>query len=511
MKKNEGISEVLGSLLMIGVFVIAFGIITVSYLSQPLPEKTPQATFEIRVDIVDNNKHNLVHLIHSGGDSLKTYDATGKDASSNAEYYIRIDREETWPITDADLPVIPDMHQFAYWGDVSSDTNKDYLQPGEGLAVNLTSLPKNIDIIYKNHEGGETILWSGLIPRMIEFFGIPTDTNKTRIFTCVNEPVIFTDDSVGNIVYSDWDFDANVNPGIDASGEVATWSYPMVGWYTVTHNITTDEGYKFTQMKENYINVRHVHAGFTSDWDDVCDPDDNSCDYCKDNYPGRPCGREPLHVDFTDTSYCNPTAWSWDLGAGPTVYDQNPSYDYIYDYGTGDSITPAFYSVSLTASNSGGSDTLTKPDHVVVLPDCFIPRADFSYDGLVDLDGNMAVEFTDLSEAYPDEIVSWDWNFGDGKEHSYEQNPPIHEYDAGDYTVNLTVTNDCGNDDIESRLISFPCDTLTAGMSANPTTGPSPLTVTFTDLSTERENITAWRWSFGDGSYYFTTNTANHN
>jgi len=513
MKKNEGISEVLGSLLMIGVFVIAFGIITVSYLSQPLPEKTPQATFEIRVDIVDNNKHNLVHLIHSGGDSLKTYDATGKDASSNAEYYIRIDREETWPITDADLPVIPDMHQFAYWGDVSSDTNKDYLQPGEGLAVNLTSLPKNIDIIYKNHEGGETILWSGLIPRMIEFFGIPTDTNKTRIFTCVNEPVIFTDDSVGNIVYSDWDFDANVNPGIDASGEVATWSYPMVGWYTVTHNITTDEGYKFTQMKENYINVRHVHAGFTSDWDDVCDPDDNSCDYCKDNYPGRPCGREPLHVDFTDTSYCNPTAWSWDLGAGPTVYDQNPSYDYIYDYGTGDSITPAFYSVSLTASNSGGSDTLTKPDHVVVLPDCVKPIPWFKTEllGVDPEDGNYLVEFSDASQYWPEESRSLEWDL-DG-DHIIDRNDPhpVYEYEEGKHWVTLTVTNDCGKDNTVSREISFPCYPVEAHMHPDPTTGPSPLTVTFTDESFPSENITTWRWGFGDGTYYFTTDRDKRN
>ena len=171
MEKNKGISEVLGSLLLIAIFVTAFGIIAVSFLSQPVPEKAPQVTFEIRVDSVDNNRHNLVHLIHAGGDSLKTYDTAGKDAQSNAEYYILVDHEETWPISDANQGVETDAQQFAYRGDYSSDTNPAYLQPGEGFLVNLTSLPKYIDVIYKDTGGGEKILWSGLIPRMIEFFG----------------------------------------------------------------------------------------------------------------------------------------------------------------------------------------------------------------------------------------------------------------------------------------------------------------------------------------------------
>jgi PKD repeat protein len=54
------------------------------------------------------------------------------------------------------------------------------------------------------------------------------------------------------------------------------------------------------------------------------------------------------------------------------------------------------------------------------------------------------VEFTDKSSNEPDE---WLWDFGDG-ETSTEKNP-VHQYiENGDYTVNLTVKNEFGTDDI---------------------------------------------------------------
>jgi CSLREA domain-containing protein len=58
-----------------------------------------------------------------------------------------------------------------------------------------------------------------------------------------------------------------------------------------------------------------------------------------------------LNVSFSDTSTGSPTSWSWSFGDGTTSTQQNPTKNYA----AGDS-----YSVSLTASNAGGSNLVTK-------------------------------------------------------------------------------------------------------------------------------------------------------
>ena len=55
-------------------------------------------------------------------------------------------------------------------------------------------------------------------------------------------------------------------------------------------------------------------------------------------------------VQFTDTSIGSPTSWSWNFGDGGTSTAQNPTHT----FGTGT------YQVSLTVSNSGGSNTKTQ-------------------------------------------------------------------------------------------------------------------------------------------------------
>lgn len=58
-----------------------------------------------------------------------------------------------------------------------------------------------------------------------------------------------------------------------------------------------------------------------------------------------------LAVAFTDTSTNSPAAWSWDFGDGASSTERNPSHTYV---------SLGNYTVKLTASNSGGSNTATK-------------------------------------------------------------------------------------------------------------------------------------------------------
>lgn len=59
---------------------------------------------------------------------------------------------------------------------------------------------------------------------------------------------------------------------------------------------------------------------------------------------------ETLTVQFTDLSLCNPDTWSWNFGDGNTSNNQHPIHTYN---------TAGDYTVTLTATNSFGSDTYT--------------------------------------------------------------------------------------------------------------------------------------------------------
>ncbi|MQY70739.1 PKD domain-containing protein, partial [bacterium] len=122
------------------------------------------------------------------------------------------------------------------------------------------------------------------------------------------------------------------------------------------------------------------------------------------------------------------------------------------------------------------------------------PDADFTADprsGPVPL----TVSFTDLSTGDPTE---WFWDFGDTRT-STTQNP-THVYDSeGTYTVSLTVRNADGEDtEVKTNYITVTSGPLPAAdFTGTPRSGSEPLSVSFTDLSTE--NPTSWSWSFGDG------------
>ncbi|MBT3453393.1 MAG: PKD domain-containing protein, partial [Lentimicrobiaceae bacterium] len=90
------------------------------------------------------------------------------------------------------------------------------------------------------------------------------------------------------------------------------------------------------------------------------------------------------------------------------------------------------------------------------------------------------------------------WDFGDGGT-SIEQNPSYEYTDAGLYTVSLTITASNGSDtETKTDYIEVFYPVPNADFEGTPTSGNSPLTVNFTDLSSG--NIDTWTWDFGDGN-----------
>lgn len=114
---------------------------------------------------------------------------------------------------------------------------------------------------------------------------------------------------------------------------------------------------------------------------------------------------------------------------------------------------------TLTVSDNAGIDTGTLNSWTLnltglgeVLPQP--PQAGFSYSA----DG-LNVTFTDDSRDANDDIVSWEWDFGDGSI-STDTNP-MHQFAAGgEYTVSLTVTDSEGNSDTTSQTVVVSTDNI---------------------------------------------------
>ncbi len=130
-------------------------------------------------------------------------------------------------------------------------------------------------------------------------------------------------------------------------------------------------------------------------------------------------------VAFTDRSIGTPTGWSWAFGDGGTSILRNPSHVYSQS---------GLYTVRMTASYTGSSDTEQKTDYIRVVPDArFTANATSGK-------APLAVRFADASNGTP---TSWTWNFGDGTNATVQS--PSHVYArAGNYTVNLTARNGYG-------------------------------------------------------------------
>jgi PKD repeat protein len=194
-------------------------------------------------------------------------------------------------------------------------------------------------------------------------------------------------------------------------------------------------------------------------------------------------GSAPLNVGFSDTSTNSPIAWVWTFGDGGTSSVQNPVHMYT---------TAGTYTVSLLATNYGGSNSVTQTNYITVTGQS-LPVASFIANrtaGPVPL----TLNFTDTSTNSP---IAWVWTFGDGGTSSV-QNPSYTYTTPGTYTVSLTATNYGGNGTVTQGsyirvLPPFPV----AAFVSDVTSGSVPLTVNFTDMSTN--SPVTWAWTFGDG------------
>jgi len=207
-------------------------------------------------------------------------------------------------------------------------------------------------------------------------------------------------------------------------------------------------------------------------------------------------------IQFTDTSTGYPDAWGWDFGDGSTSSAQNP----VYSYATTGLKTVSLH--SYMAENGTITDTITKTDYInVTAAPPPAPVADFTGTPTTVSLGT-AVQFNDTSTYSP---TSWSWNFGDSLGSSLQN--PSHVYTSiGLYNVSLTATNAQGSD-TKTRINYINVTALAppvASFTSNVTSGAPPLSVQFTDTSTN--NPTSWHWLISkNSSIYFEYYAQNYN
>jgi PKD repeat protein/subtilisin family serine protease len=166
----------------------------------------------------------------------------------------------------------------------------------------------------------------------------PVTADFTADNTCIllGSHVNFSDLSHGDILGWLWDF----GDSLTSADQNPVHTYTTSGNFNVSLTTTGFCG-PVTKVKENYIEVHPSPIAPTVD------------------FSASPIwGFMPLIIAFTDLSRCFAEQWVWNFGEGGTSTEKNPSHTYNM---------PGTYTVSLTASGPGGSNTEVKNDYIKVI------------------------------------------------------------------------------------------------------------------------------------------------
>jgi PKD repeat protein len=157
-------------------------------------------------------------------------------------------------------------------------------------------------------------------------------------------------------------------------------------------------------------------------------------------------GPAPLVVKFNDTSTNTPTSWNWSFGDN-TWYNTTvaAARNATHSYGATGS-----YTVNLTATNAGGSNTKTQSNYIIVgtnaapvLGEIVVPVYPIIKGGTIQVNSTLTDNSLDTFKA------KWEW---DDKSNTSLNLPAgttkvtgSHKYTTPDiYKINLTVTDNGG-------------------------------------------------------------------
>lgn len=365
-------------------------------------------------------------------------------------FYITVDGE---PDADFDFTEInplefdfdnQSINAFSYFwefgdGESSNTTNPTHIFSSPGTYdVTLTAF----------NDCGSTLSVQSveaLIPIAADFTVGAIDDN------CAPFQVQFTDNSIGDVLEWNWEFEGGDPATSTEQNPIVTYS--QVGTFDVSLTVING-GIQNQIIQENVINVAGLpDALFTLNYtvgDDL--------------------------VDFVNAS-TDATQYEWDFGNGTTSTDPNPEATYTEE---------GIYTIEMIAHNDCGSDTMSQEVEIV-----FPPAVDIDFSAITDC---LPAEFT--FQALPQgDAYSYEWIFEGGTpSQSDEANPTITYNAKGSYSVELTVTNAAGATTMTLNDVIVTHDAPTADFTAQNTLGTG-----VTTFENNSQDADTFSWNFGDG------------
>jgi PKD repeat protein len=447
----------------------AFALFVVLYTYNALPAVSVKVFMEDKTLSDTARAYPLVYVKNTGTDTLKNFyfyyyftteqgNAAAYDAFYSPNTTVTLEKLDSTnyrlKFLVSDWPLKPNDslfdEQFAIHYDYTQkvDKSNDY-----SYMANATFLEnKNIPVFLVAHDS----LIYGIPPikPTAKFSGSPR-TGQDSL------KVQFTDSSTGAITSRLWDFgdnstDTSANPLHD---------YTKPGKFSVKLVVIGSGGKDSVALKDYIvISVAKPVAKLS----------------------GAPLlGTDSLKVQFIDSSTGAITSRLWDFGDNSTDTSANPLHDYT---------KPGKFSVKLVVIGSGGKDSVTLKDYIVI--SVAKPVAKLSGAPLLGTD-SLKVQFIDSSTGA---ITSRLWDFGDNSTDTSAS--PLHDYTKpGKFSVKLVVIGPSGKDSVTlSNYISITPTLAKPELkfSGAPTFGYDSLKVQFIDSSTG--GISSRLWDFGDNS-----------
>ena len=423
MKNKEGVSEIIGTIILLAIAIVTFSVFAIYVLSNNNPSLSPDLNL-----VGYMNEKQCIVIEHKGGEELELEKAKiviWKGKMDSYEYNF-----------DKNGNV---MGVGAYFKDMNKNKRWDV---GDYIEINASSIFGNIEhwqisVVVIDKESN-SIVMSGILKR-----GILSLSPPVAIFTYApwkpktQDIVVFNatqsyDPDGGNINRYEWDFE---NDGkIDATGAVVVHRYYQPGNYTVKLIVTDDEGQKGIAIAGTGWNTPPV-VNVTNNLPPVA----NFTWIIDINIDGK--------VDF----YANATdpdgeiiSYTWYFGDGSTSSSPNPSH--IYD-------RSGNYTVTLIVEDNNGaihviSKTITIPNMKPIPVFIYNPSNP----------NTKQYVFFDASSSFDKDgyITNYSWDFeNDGIIDAYGVNVYHMFPTAGNYTIKLIVIDNGGKSNSTTKLLQI--------------------------------------------------------
>jgi len=435
---------------------------------------------------------NPVHTYNSTGIYTVTLITTNEDGCSNTKTHTvtvhpRPDATYTWSygtptytvdfVDQTDPNVVGNNLQWEFGdGTMGYGHDPSHTYPGAGI-FSVTLIATDINNCSRSFTDQVDVPGTSIA---LFFHDSPKCVGQDMTFTALAP-------TTGYISQEFWNFgDGNTQTVLfPFTPSQVIHAYTTAGTYTVSHTVTyAPSGYTDTWSTDVVVFPNPI-ANFT--WDNVVG---GQAQYA--------CNNQLVY--FKDLSVPNGPGliyqWHWDFGdpasGSNNLSDiQSPSHLFMGGAGT--------YIVTLTVTNNINNCSHTIAYPVDVHPG---PPVEFAFNN--NTCANQVVDFVaDGTVMTFADIVSWDWDFGDGKPHSFNPQTASHLYDvAGHYTAILRVKDLHGCFSSISHEVTIIPQPNTLFTFSTPTCDGLP--VQFTDHSFVPAGfpgyIEKWEWDWGDGS-----------